>query len=57
MGLGLLAITGAKVLLIDMAALDGLARIAGSAVVGLVMLAAGVGYAWLMGQAGSPEPD
>jgi uncharacterized membrane protein len=56
-GLGLLAITGAKVLLMDMAALDGLTRIAGSAVVGLVMLAAGVGYAWLMGKAGAESPE
>lgn len=54
-GLALLGITGAKVLAIDMAALEGLTRIAGSAVVGLVMLAAGVGYAWLMGRQQAPD--
>jgi hypothetical protein len=55
-GLGLLAVTGVKVLLIDMAALEGLTRIGGSAVVGLVMLAAGVGYAWMMGRASPGSP-
>ncbi|MGD1915416.1 MAG: DUF2339 domain-containing protein [Phycisphaerales bacterium] len=50
-GLALLAATSAKVIAIDMAALDGLTRIAGSTVVGLILLAAGAGYAWVMGKA------
>jgi len=50
-GLGLLGVTSLKVMIVDMAALDGLTRIAGSAVVGLVLLAAGGGYAWVMGRA------
>ena len=58
-GLGLLGLTAAKVLLVDMASLEGLTRIFGSTVVGLILLGAGVGYAWLMGRenSGTPEPD
>lgn len=59
-GLGLLGLTAAKVLAVDMASLEGLTRIFGSTVVGLILLGAGVGYAWLMGRAEtteSPEPS
>lgn len=49
-GLALLGLTAAKVLAVDMASLEGLTRIFGSAVVGLILLGAGVGYAWLMGK-------
>lgn len=58
-GLGLLGLTAAKVLAVDMASLEGLTRIFGSTVVGLILLGAGVGYAWLMGRTEtteSPEP-
>ncbi|MFI4916530.1 MAG: DUF2339 domain-containing protein [Phycisphaerales bacterium JB060] len=51
-GLALLGLTAAKVLAIDMASLEGLTRIFGSTVVGLILLGAGVGYAWLMGRGG-----
>lgn len=58
-GLALLGLTAAKVLAVDMASLEGLTRIFGSTVVGLILLGAGVGYAWLMGRAGveSPKSD
>lgn len=58
-GLGLLGSTAARVLLVDMASLEGLTRIYGSTVVWLILLGAGVGYAWLMGREnlGTPEPD
>lgn len=48
-GLMLLGVTATKAVLLDMAALDGLTRIVGSAVVGLILLGAGVGYAAMMG--------
>jgi|GEM_PF-1362116 len=54
-GLALLGLTAAKVLAVDMASLDGLTRIFGSTVVGLILLGAGVGYAWLMGRTVSVE--
>ncbi len=47
-GLALLGLTAAKVLAVDMASLEGLTRIFGSTVVGLILLGAGAGYAWLM---------
>ncbi|MEQ9097444.1 MAG: DUF2339 domain-containing protein [Phycisphaerales bacterium] len=49
-GLALLGVTASKAVLLDMAALDGLTRIIGSAVVGLILLGAGVGYAAMMGR-------
>lgn len=52
-GLALLGVTAMKAVLLDMAALDGLTRIIGSAVVGLILLGAGVGYAWMMGKTSS----
>jgi uncharacterized membrane protein len=55
-GLALLGLTAAKVLAVDMASLDGLTRIFGSTVVGLILLGAGVGYAWLMGRGESAAP-
>jgi uncharacterized membrane protein len=46
-GLALLGISAAKVMLFDLATLEGIARIVGTAVVGMVLLSAGVVYAWL----------
>ncbi len=56
-GLALLALTAIKAVLLDMAALDGLTRIIGSAVVGLILLGAGVGYAAMMGRVQAPSED
>ncbi len=60
-GLALLGLTAAKVLVLDLSTLTPMWRIAGSASVGLVLLAAGVAYAWLMrtdgdGEEGDPGP-
>jgi uncharacterized membrane protein len=55
-GLALLGVTATKAVLLDMAALDGLTRILGSAVVGLILLGAGVGYAAMMGKGGRAAP-
>ncbi|MEQ8316069.1 MAG: DUF2339 domain-containing protein [Phycisphaerales bacterium] len=54
-GLALLGVTAIKAVLLDMAALDGLTRIIGSAVVGLILLGAGVGYAAMMGRVKTPR--
>lgn len=54
-GLLLIAVAAGKVLLVDLSTLTPMWRIVGSAVVGMVLLAAGIAYAWLMREDGRTE--
>lgn len=56
-GLILIAIAAGKVILIDLATLTAMWRIVGSAAVGMILLAAGIAYAWLMRETIPSETD
>ncbi|MEO9222409.1 MAG: DUF2339 domain-containing protein, partial [Mycobacteriaceae bacterium] len=55
-GLGLAAASVAKLLLFDLAALDGILRVTGFIVVGLLLIAAGTRYAKALAQQQTPQP-